>query len=209
MSEAKRKTVYLRGTLYWVKILDAPRPNFDGDAREWTMEFEPDAESKAILVENGVGDRLRDRKGKKGYEDRNEFIILRRNEFKTDGTRNDKIRVVDAANQEWHSSTKIGNGTTADVKVQIVDWGPRKKMGIYPLAVRVLDLVSYTVNEFEALPDDDPRVKAAKAKDAEFRKDFGIADDDQSEAPNEPEEQDAPFDADTPEQDPLDDDVPV
>jgi hypothetical protein len=153
-----------------------------------------------------VADRLRDRRGKKGYEDREPFIILRRNEFKVDGSRNEKIRVVDAANSEWNSHSKIGNGTTADVKVQIVDWGPRKKSGIYPLAVRVLDLVSYVQNEFPELPEDDPHVKAAKAKDAEFRRDFGIADDDDKFGDSEQPES---VDEETPEQDPLDDDVPV
>ena len=177
MSEQKRKTVYLRGYLYWVKILDSPRPNYDGDAREWTFEFEPDEESVALLEENGVGDRLRDRSDKKNYEDRKPFLILRRGEFKTDGEANEKIRVVDAANQEWSSRTKIGNRTLADVKVQIVDWGARKKKGIYPLAIRVLELVPYIPNEFEPLPEDDPHYIAAKSKDDQFRKDFGLDED--------------------------------
>lgn len=189
MSQQNRKTVYLKGYLYWVKVLDAPKPNFDGDAREWTFEFEPDAESMATLTENGLEDRVKDKRSKKNYEDREPFIILRRGEFKVDGDRNDKIRVVDAANEEWNSKTKIGNKTLADVKVQIVDWGPRKKKGIYPLAIRILELVPYVPNEFAPLSEDDPHYKAAKAKNDAFERDFGVTNDDNQEsAPEETEE---------------------
>ena len=208
MSQQNRKTVYLRGYLYWVKVLDAPRPNFDGDAREWTFEFEPDAESMDTLRENGLDDRVKDKRNKKGYEEREPFIILRRGEFKTDGDRNDKIRVVDAANETWPSKTKIGNKTLADVKVQIVDWGPRKKKGIYPLAIRVLELVPYIPNEFAPLSEDDPHYQAAKQRHDEFERDFGVTNDDHQESAPE-ETEDEPIEEEAPEQDPLDDDVPV
>lgn len=207
MSEQKRKTVYLQGYLYWVKILDAPRPNYDGDAREWTFEFEPNEDSVALLQEHGVDDRLRDRKNKKGYEEREPFIILRRGEFKADGERNEKIRVVDAANNAWNTSEKIGNRTLADVKVQIVDWGARKKKGIYPLAIRILELVPCVLNEFAPLPEDDPHYIAAKSKNDQFRKDFGL-DEDENSTPDEPEENEPEQENDT-QEDPLDDDVPV
>ena len=204
MSEQKRKTVYLQGKLFWFKAQGAPRPNYDGDAREWTFEFEPNENSVSLLEDNKVGDRLRDRRDKKGYENREPFLILKRGEFKKDGTRNDKIRIVDAANQTWPESTKIGNESIADVKVQIVDYGPRKKKGIYPLAVRVLELVPYEPQEFEPLAEDDPRVKAAKDKfgtEEQFRKDFDLEEDDEQEQEDIPEESET-------EEDPLDDDIP-
>jgi len=213
MSEQRRKTVYLKGLIYWVKILDAPKPNFDGDAREWTFEFEPDEDSKAVLEENGLLGRLKDGKKKDGtirknYEGRKPFLILRRGEFKTTGEANEKIRVVDAANQDWNKHVKIGNGTLADVKVQIVDWGPRKKEGIYPLAVRVLELIPYVPNEFEPLPDDDPHVQAVRAKDAEFRKDFGLDDPEEPEPELEAEAPESPSYPDE-QADELDDEAPV
>lgn len=222
MSEQKRKTVYLQGKLFFAKVLDAPRPNYDGDAREWTFEFEPDEASVEVLREHELADRLKtgrkqDGTMRKNYENRNPFLILRRGEFKTTGERNDKIRVVDSANQEWSSRMKIGNETVADVKVQIVDWGPRKKKGIYPLAIRIHDAeyVPYVPQEFDALPDDDPNVQAARARDDEFRRDFGLAD-----QPEEQEEPEAEIETipdptgiddteETPDEDPLDDEVPV
>lgn len=183
----KRTTLYLRGKIYWAKILGNPRPNYDGDAREWSFEFEPDEDSVAQMEEAGVGNKLRDPSKKKGYDGRGEYVILRRGEFKVDGSENDPIRVVDAANGAWDSKTFIGNETLADVKVTVVDYGPRKKMGMYPVALRILELVPYEPKEFSDLPSDDPRLKAAKSKrqvtDEQFNKDFGIEDEAEEEAP--------------------------
>lgn len=211
----KRTTVFLHGRLYWAKIFGTPRPNYDGDAREWTLEFEPDAASTAELQKHGLGDRIKDKRHKKGYEDRAPFIILRRNEFKVDGERNDPIRVVAADGNDWPSNTLIGNETEADVKAVVVDYGPRKKSGIYPLAIRVLEFVPYKREEFAPLPEDDPRRQAAaarrEAEDKQFKADFGMDDDEDVEVKEEP-----PFDMDDEEEakpknkkakDDLDDDV--
>lgn len=204
----KRTTLYLSGKLYWAKVFGNPRPNYDGDAREWTFEFEPDEDSVEQLEELGLDDRLRDRSDKKGYEGRGKFIILKRKEFKVDGEKNEHIRVVDAANQNWDSNKLLGNGTTADVKVTVVDYGPRKKEGIYPVAIRVLDLVEYQQDEFAPLSDDDPRKKAAKAKrqvtDDQFNKDFGIEEEEEEEPAPKPKRAKAKR---IPDED-LDDDVP-
>lgn len=184
MSEQKRATVYLRGRIFWAKIFGSPRPNYDGDAREWTFEFEPNKNSVEILAEHGLDDRLRDRADKKGYEGRDPFIILKRNEFKVDGSPNEHIRVVDATNESWDEKANglIGNGSEVDVKVTIVDYGPRKKDGIYPVAIRVLDLVPYQRQEFEPLDEDDKYYKAAKSKRDTFAEDFGLADGDEEVA---------------------------
>lgn len=174
----KRDTVYMHGKVYWAKVFGAPRPNYDGDAREWTLEFEPDAESTAILEEHGLSDRLKDGSAKKGGEGRGKFIYLRRDEFDYEQKPNEHIRVVDAANQPWNDKVLLGNGTEVDIKVNIVDYGRGKKKGIYPQAIRVLELVPYVSKEFDALDENDPRVKKARAANPaatpDFEKDFGI-----------------------------------
>ena len=205
MSSKKREIVYLHGKVYWAKVLGAPRTNYNEDGREWSFEFEPDAEGVVTLTEHGLEDRLRDRSDKKGYEDRGKFIILRRNELDYEGNPNEHIRIVDAADQKWDENKLLGNATEVDVKVQIVDYGRGKKKGIYPVAIRVLELVPYESTDFEALPDDDPRV--AKAKSAkrnttradDFEKDFGL-DEDEPEVPDVNDEQNHPD---------LDDDMPA
>lgn len=178
----KRTTLYLHGTIHWAKIFGAPRPNYDGDAREWTFEFEPDEDSLALLEEHGLGDRVKDKSHKKGYENRGRIITLKRGEFRFDGERNEPIRVVDAADAEW-TGALVGNGSEVDVKVNVVDYGPRKRSGIYPQAIRVLDLVEFEREEFAPLPKDDKRRQAAEAKRQQVLDDFG--DDDEDDVPFE------------------------
>lgn len=209
---SKRETVYLHGYIYWPKIFGAPRKNYEDTGREWRFEFEPDAESVAKLTERGVGDRVRlgkkrDGTFRKNYEDRAPFMDLKRDEFDYEKNLNDPIRVVDAANQPWNDKTLLGNRTEVDVKVNIVDYGAGKFKGIYPQAIRVLELAPYVSEEFEPLPQDDPRVRAVKTKTDDFRKDFGLEEDE--EAPTsetqpqteQPKEVQANSD--------LDDDVPL
>lgn len=203
----KRETLYLTGKLYWAKVFGAPRTNYNEDGREWTFEFEPDADSVAALTERGLGDRVKlgkkaDGTFKRGYEDRLPYMNLKRPELDFEGKPNEHIRVVDAANQEW-TGGKIGNETEADVKVNIVDYGAGKKKGIYPQAIRVLELVPFVSEEFAPLDASDPRVQKAKAKADDFRKDFGL-DDNVKEVEAKPTmEEPHPFDPE------LDDDVPL
>lgn len=184
----KRTTLYLHGRIYWAKIFGAPRRNYDGDAREWTFEFEPDEDSLEELrnMKLDLEDRVKDKSHKKGYENRGAFITLKRGEFKSNGEKNEHIRVVDAAGQPWGGAL-IGNNSEVDVKVNVVDYGPRKKAGIYPQAIRVLDLVEFEREEFAPLPKDDERRVKAEAKRQAVADDFANDDDD-----------DVPFDVDPP-----------
>lgn len=191
MSRNKRETVYLSGKVYWAKIFGAPRPNYNEDGREWTFEFEPDDASVEILKEHGLEDRLKDGRKKNGemrpgYEDRRPFIYLKRDEFNWENEPNEHIRVVDAANQSWDSNKLLGNGTEVDVKVNIVDYGRGKFKGIYPQAIRVLELVPYESEEFRPLDKDDPRVRKAREAHStpDFHKDFGMENDVDTDAPD-------------------------
>lgn len=154
-------TVFASGRLFWAKIIgdNALTPNYDGDAREWTMEFEPDDTS--FLKEHKLLDRLKDKADVKN-PDKGDFIILRKPEFDREGNKNDPYRVYDKDNQPWGEDL-IGNGTKADLKLRIVDWGRGKKSGIYATAVRVTDLVPYASNEFAGMDGDEPE-KPTKAK---------------------------------------------
>lgn len=157
----------MRGPVYWAKVIGDPRPNYNGDAREWTFEFEPDENGLAILKEHKLLDRLKNK-----YEDRGKYLTLKKSELNKEGEPNRPIRIVDRDGQTEWDGRLLGNGTVVDVKIDIRDYGPGKKKGVYPVAIRVVDLVEYQSNEFEPLPGAEP----AKAKDT-FKEDFGIADD--------------------------------
>lgn len=210
MSRQNRKTAYLQGKLYWFKALPGQlHDNYAEDGKQWAFEFEPDENSTAIIIENGLKDRLKtgekkDGTMRKNYEGRSPFLVLKRPELKEDGTKNEPIRIVDAANQPWQPKMSIGNETVADVKVSIVDYGTGKFKGLYPLAIRVLEHVQFVQNDFEDLPEDDERVQKAKNELTQFNKDFGL-DEDDDEAPVDAAPSDQPEDT----QDELDDEVPV
>ena len=169
---SKKVVAFLRGPVYWAKVIGEPRPNYNGDAREWAFEFEPNEEGIGILKENALLDRLKNK-----YEDRGKYLTLKRSELNKEGEPNKPIRILDSSNNEWDGSL-LGNGTVVDVKLDIRDYGPGKKKGIYPVAIRVVDHVEYQSNEFPPMAEDDgfkPAKKAAKAKDT-VAEDFGLDD---------------------------------
>jgi hypothetical protein len=186
----KRSTEYMHGKVYWAKIFGAPRTNYNEDGREWNFEFEPDDDGIELLVKtHKLKDRLKDKYKKNGdiragYENRDRnFIVLKRNEFDFEGEPNEHIRVVDAANQTWNPKTELGNETEAEVKVQIVDYGAGKKKGIYPIAIRVLDLKPFERSDFAPLAETDERVRKARAeyKGPSVAEDFADTEEEASE----------------------------
>ena len=166
---SERTTVYLRGTLNWAKVLpkQLTKNNFD-DYKEWTFDVYP--EDVTELEANKVTDKLK--KNDKGEQ----YLQLRQRELKADGDKNKPIRIVGPdGSTPWDENTELGNGTVADVRISIVDYGKGKKKGIYPIAIRVIKHVPYKSNEFKPLTDEDK--SRYHVADEQFRKDFGLDDD--------------------------------
>lgn len=160
---ADRKTVFVTGKVYWAKIVGdkALVQNYERDGREWTVELVPD--DTTFLKENKLLDRLKDKEDAKN-PDKGAFIILKKPEFDKEGEKNEPFRIYDGTGEEqvaWDDRL-IGNGSSVDAKLQIVDWGPGKKKSIYLIALRVTDLVPYVSNEFGAMDDNRPAKKPAK-----------------------------------------------
>lgn len=160
MAAANKATVFMSGKVYWAKVLGEPRPNYNGDGREWAFEFEPDEDGAKLLKQHKLTDRLKDK-----YEDRGKFLVLRKKEFSADGSENQPIRIYDADDNAWDASKLLGNGTAVDVKLDIRDYGPGKKKGVYPVAIRVKDLIQYQSSEFGGMDKDEapnPKKDAVK-----------------------------------------------
>ncbi len=156
----------MSGKLYWAKIFGPPRLNYNGDGKEWTFEFEPDKDGVAILKEQKLLDRLKNK-----HDDRPAYLVLKKKELDADGKPNDPIRVYGPDNETWDSKVLIGNGTSAQVKLDIRDYGPGKKKGVYPTAIKVMELVEYKQTDF---PETPAAVSGAKGKKDDFKKDFGL-----------------------------------
>jgi hypothetical protein len=154
-------TVYAKGRLFWPKIVGekALHQNYERTGREWSYEFEP--EDTSFLKEERLLDRLKDKEDSKN-PDKGPYLNLRKPEFSRDGEKNECIRIYNENDEAW-GDTLIGNGTTADVKLRIVDYGKGKKKGIYTTAIRITGLVPYSSNEFAGMDGGDTPKKPSKA----------------------------------------------
>ena len=139
----------MNGKIHWAKIFGEPRMNFNKDGKEWTFEFEPDAEGVKALKKHKVADRL------KNKDDREPYVTLKQKAERADGTANQPIRVYGPDNEAWDPEKFLGNGTQVSVKLTIVDYGVGKKKGIYPAAIKIRKHVPYTSTEFGAMDGDD------------------------------------------------------
>ena len=206
---AKSTIVFVKGTLYWPKIVgkQALVSNYDGDGREWTFELEP--EDIQFLKDNRLLDRLKDpmayanklqkqyddygdeevleklEKAKSSAEGRGNYLMIRKPELTKSGEENDPFRIYDDQNEPWGDERLIGNGSKADCKLKIVNWGPGKKSSIYCMALRITDHVSYESDEFAAMdrgkesPKKDSPAKAkAKPKTKKTAVELDMDDDD-------------------------------
>lgn len=120
--------------------------------REWSLEAVPYRKSDMeALKRAGIVDKLKTPK-----DGGDKYLILRQKEFKKDGDLNDPITVKDIEGNPWTDAKKlIGNGSIADVKFNVVDYGATMQKGTYLKAVRVLEHVPYNRVEFAPLSEDD------------------------------------------------------
>jgi hypothetical protein len=183
---AKDKYLIIRGTLDWAKLSGPARPH-TGLAKYnkgpyWSVDVTPDAKSLKAIEAAGFADKLKDPSPKdKQRVGTGKFLALRVLENRSDGSKNSPPKLVNLQGETFTDGL-LGNGTLADVKVKVKDYGPGSEMGVYLQAVRVLKHVPYEVEEFAPLSEDD-----------EF---FGATDEVAADTPSEASDPD------------LDDDVP-
>ena len=155
---AKDKTIGIRGTLDWAKIVGPARP-YSGNPKydkgpNWSVDITPDKKSRELLKENGIDDKLREPKGENDKRGET-FLTLRQLENRTDGKKNPPPGIVDAAGKDWGQERLLGNGTVADIMVKVADYGTASAKGVYMQKVRILDHVPYGGGDFAPLSEDD------------------------------------------------------
>lgn len=148
-----KQIVYLRGTLYWPKVLISQlHDNYNKDGQEWTFDLALDADGiKHAKQHKELNIKDKD-------DERGKFITFKQ-KFREDSDRSlekQAIRIVEADGKTlWDQDKEIGNGSVADVKFQITDYGKGKYPGIYPRAIRVVSHVSYDRDDgFEPIESD-------------------------------------------------------
>ena len=190
---AKNTIVFVKSTLFWFKGLNRGQAvqNYDQNGYEWTFEAQPD--DIGFLKDNGLLDRLKDpnayaaklkklikaedspskieelegklKKAEEQAEGRDDYLIIRKPTETKDGEATEPFRIYDEDNEPWDRDTLIGNGSKADLKLKIVDWGPGKKSSIYCLAIRVTDHVPYESDEFAAMDNNEESSNSAPKRE--------------------------------------------
>lgn len=163
----KPKVIVIRGVLNYARVLGEPRKHTGLEKYDkgpyWSVDVTPDAKSMELIEQLDLEDKLRPKKKKdeeKIKADKNrvgtgKFLSFKHLLKRADGGENKPIRVEDARGNAW-GDARIGNGSVADVKVKVVDYGSGSDKGTYIQAIRVLDLVPYEDGTaFEPLPEDD------------------------------------------------------
>ena len=181
MANDNTQTVVIRGKTSFAKILGEPVLNYSKDGKEWKLDLQIPKTAVKEFKSYGISDRV---KTKDEYLNGEPYITLKQRELRASGEPNKPIKVVDIKGADWDQDKLIGNGSDVDVKIRIVDFGPGKKKGVYPVSVRVLNLVPYAgASDFEPLDEGDEffanleeAEAMAAAADEEFKKDFGLDD---------------------------------
>jgi hypothetical protein len=166
-----RETVFVRGKIYWCKVLGDPVSNYERTGREWTYELEP--EDTTFLKTHKLLDRLKNK-----YDDRGPYLTLKKPELNADGEKNQPIAVYNSDNEAWDTDSLIGNGSTVVAKLSIIDWGKGKKQSIWTQAIRVEDLVPYKSNAFGGYESESPAKEAPARKTTKEKVVDNVLDDD-------------------------------
>jgi hypothetical protein len=170
---AEFTTEFVTGEIWWCKALGNPVDNYDGDAKEWTLDFVPD--DTEFLKKHRLLDRLKeDKTGNMPGE----YIRIRKPELNKDGEKNQPMKFYDSDDMPWDRETLIGNGSKALLKITIADWGKGKKKSIWMEAARITDHVEYQGGGgklFEAydngeVEDTAPKKEAKKAPKPKTKK---------------------------------------
>ena len=168
---ATKEIHYLRGKLFWAKVLGDPVDNYGKDGKEWVFDLALDADGvkqvKAIKVNGKPALTLRDKD-----DDRGQFVTFKQKlRDLPNGRSTTAPKITDVAGKLWDQDTKIGNESIADVKFEVVDYGKTMYAGIYPRAIRVLDHKAYADQDFAPLSEDDEFFRKPLDGEADFGSD--------------------------------------
>lgn len=162
----------------WAKLLGKARP-YTGNPKYdkgpyWSVDITPDKDSLAKLKSAGILNKLREPNDKDTRKDK--FLTLKVLQNDKDGKvrldKNDKPivpAVQDVQGNKWDGGL-IGNGSVADIKINVVDY--EGTTGVYFQAMRVLKHVVFEGEDFAPVSEDDEFFSATtKDKEASFDND--------------------------------------
>lgn len=152
----ENESLILQGSAYWAKIVGDPQPGYDKTQKEWSMDLGNLTEKNiATLKEAGLGHKVKN----KG-DDRGDFIQFKRKALKKDQATgamvpSKPIEIVDKDKNPWDGKTKIGNGSTVNVKFLVNETTYNGKKFLKPgiIGVQVVKHVPWEGGDHEDFPE--------------------------------------------------------
>jgi hypothetical protein len=158
----KSQNIVIRGELNWAKLLGKARP-YDGNPKYdkgpyWSVDVTPDKNSREVLRKAGILNKLREPSEKDSRTE--SFLTLKVLQNKKDGSPNldnegkqitPKVQTV--RGEPWNDGL-IGNGSIADIKINVVDY--EGTTGVYYQVARILKHEKFEGGaDFAPLSEDD------------------------------------------------------
>ncbi len=156
---SKDQVIVIRGELNWAKLVGPARPHTGNPKYDkgpyWSVDITPTAKSLAIIKAAGIADKLREPNDKDSRTEK--FLTLRILETndKAKNGKNDPPAIVDITGKDWGQERLLGNGTIADIKVKVKDYGSASAKGVYYQKARILDHKPYEGGGFDEIDEDD------------------------------------------------------
>lgn len=138
----------IQGKAHWAKIVGEPVWGYKNAHKEWSMDFCVDAKAREKLLAEGMDPSYIKNKG----DERGDFITFRRRSVKRDGTEAKPIEIKTRAGADWDGKTRIGNGSTVNVKIALNDVEGKKGTKPSLIKVQVWELVPYAGGDDEDFP---------------------------------------------------------
>lgn len=105
--------------LNWCKLLGSPVPNYNKDGFEWTVDVVLTEEHLSLFKKAGVSKSyIKETDDGESY-----FKYVRKADERDDGSKPNRVPIVDAYGDPWNQETLIGNGSKADIKVLFNEMG--------------------------------------------------------------------------------------
>ena len=151
MAKEKLETIIVQAKAYWCKLIGKPRPTYDENGLEWTVDILWDKVALEKLKEFGISG-FYIKKGKPNKDNTPNELTGKpitkfvRKAHRADGSPANPVTIRDENGDPWDGKTLIGNGSVVNLKITKTEVAlkgqPRRNKPIL-LELQVWDLVPY------------------------------------------------------------------
>lgn len=145
MAFSNTKPETISGTCYWAQIIGSPKPGYDPEEKQWTVDIVPDSKGLERLSYLGLTSRLKP--DERGTHDGKDFLKFYRREFKRNTSPPKANQPIDIIYKDGGEGDLIGNGSEVSVEFNVYDVPAKGRLpatrGTAILSVTVLKLVTY------------------------------------------------------------------